>query len=146
MLVRNLLAGIASTALMASLCAAPTLATSGTPLTITLTRAPDFTEAGWSASGAINDAGAWTTDKGVSHVSPTAFIVAAVWTTQIGTAGTFRIRFQGIEGTPAGHPFGGTWTFGVGTGAYAGLQGGGTWSEADNSAGEHVFTVVGAVH
>jgi hypothetical protein len=63
MTIRKVLAWISVAALAATLVAVPAIAKSGTPLTIILTRAPDFTEAGWSASGAFTDAGAWTTDK-----------------------------------------------------------------------------------
>jgi hypothetical protein len=147
MTIRRAIASLTVAAVLAMLIAVPTAARSGTAVTIILTRAPDFTEAGWSASGAFTDEGEWTTGKAVEIESPVAFIVAAVWTTQVGDNGTFEMTFQGREGTPAGHPFGGTWQFTRGTGAYAGLHGGGTWSEADDLAtGEHVFTVIGSVH
>ena len=43
--------------------------------------------------------------------------------------------------------FGGTWVITQGTGAYAALHGGGTWSEADDAnTGNLIFTLVGAVH
>jgi hypothetical protein len=145
MAVRRVIASLASAAVLATLIAVPTVARTGTDVTITLTRLPDFTEAGWSASGAFTDGGSWTTPKHVEISSPVAFIVAAVWTTQVGANGTFDLAFQGRVGTPAGLPFGGTWQLAEGTGAYAGLHGGGTWTEADDASGNHIFTVVGSV-
>ena len=68
-------------------------------------------------------------------------------TTETSALGTFRIEFQGHFNLPAGHDFGGTWVITQGTGAYAALHGGGTWSEADDAnTGNLVFTLVGAVH
>ena len=123
-------------------------ATPGASVAIILVRAPDFSEAGWSVSGAIVDHGAWTTPHGVEIEAKVLFVVAEVLTTQTSAldGSSFGLRFQGREGTAAALPFGGTWQLWHGTGRYTGLTGGGSWSGADNALGEHVFTIIGSVH
>ena len=128
--------------------AAPAAASSPTSTTIVLVRDGQFNEIGWSATGSFSDSGSWTSDFRHSGAlpSPVAF-QTILKTTETSALGTFRIEFQGHFNLPAGHDFGGTWVITQGTGAYAALHGGGTWSEADDAnTGNLVFTLVGAVH
>jgi len=114
-------------------------------ITLTLVRsASDLAEISWSASGAINDAGTWSTENriigGSDHSN--AFVVTEVLTTQVGENGSFRLRFQGRENHQVA--FSGNWELYGGTGAYAGLTGTGHWYAATDQAGHLVFYLSGA--
>jgi hypothetical protein len=128
--------------------AAPAAASSPTNETIVLLRDSQSNEIGWSASGTFSDAGSWTSDfrRSGALPSPVAF-ETVLKTTETSSVGTFRIEFQGHLNVPAGQDFGGTWVITDGSGGYAGLYGGGTWSVADDpNTGNGIFTLVGAVH
>jgi hypothetical protein len=107
----------------------------------------DLSEVGWSATGAITDAGDWSTQDriigGSEHSQ--AFVVTQVLTTQVGTAGTFHLRFQGR--TNAVLPFVGNWQLDDGSGAYAGWVGTGHWYAITNeTTGNLEFHLTGYVH
>jgi len=139
---------ICAMAIALGLAAQPALASTPTSETFVLHRAADGSEFGWSASGSFSDAGAWTSDFRVSGAlpSPVAF-QTVLKTTEVGSAGTFRLAFQGHFNAPAGHDFGGTWSVGYGTGGYASLHGTGTWTvSVDSNTGIRTFTLIGYVH
>jgi hypothetical protein len=136
--------------LIPALLLAPAIAegASSGPVTLTLLRSgSDLSEISWSASGAIQDGGTWTTENrifgGRDGVSD-AFVVAQVLTTETGAQGAFHLRFQGIENRA--RPFSGTWQLVDGTGAYVGVIGTGTWYAESLPTGELAFFLSGSVH
>jgi hypothetical protein len=129
--------------LSSALLAATAAATTPANETILLRRdLSDFAEVDWSASGAFVDSGNWTSDGaafGNGHIT--------LFTTETGSAGSFRLLFQGLEKLP-NHPFSGNWQIIDGTGAYATLQGQGKWTVdvpvPPNTV--ETFTLTGGVH
>jgi hypothetical protein len=127
--------------------ACPVLAAPPRQVALELVRAADLSEIDWSATGAIVDAGSWSTERkqydGSAHSD--AFVVTEVLTTQVGANGTFHLRFQGLANRS--HSFSGNWQLDGGTGAYAGLTGTGQWFETDDATtGELLFFLAGTVH
>ena len=123
-------------------------AATGGPVNLTLLRnGNDLSEISWSATGAIQDGGTWTTENrifgGRDGVSD-AFVVAQVLTTETGAKGSFHLRFQGVENHVIA--FSGNWQLVQGTGAYAGKVGTGTWYATSLSTGELAFFLTGAIH
>jgi hypothetical protein len=127
--------------------AAPASAAQGSAVQIILMRdGTDLHEIGWSASGAINDSGDWTTDLDHFAGGPFHFVVAQVLTTHVGEAGSFGLRFEGLDRHDGS--FAGDWEIIAlsGTGAYSGLTGHGKWTwAADPVTGNGVFTLIGNV-
>jgi len=115
-------------------------------VSLTLLRAgDDLSEIGWSATGAISDAGEWTTQGrqigGSDHSK--AFVVTQVLTTEVGANGTFHLRFQGRENAVIS--FSGNWQLYGGSGAYATLTGTGHWYATETSDGNLMFVLTGTV-
>jgi hypothetical protein len=129
---------------LAALIVGSALASTGSSETLVLTRDPNLAEIGWTATGAFNDSGSWTTDFSAFSRGPVFAGTTKTTETNAAQTGSFRILFQ-IEGLP--NTFQGNWKIVDGTGVYANLHGAGTWSEADDTAtGNHVFTLTGRVH
>jgi len=123
-------------------------AASGGGVSLTLLRnGSDLSEISWSATGAIQDGGTWTTENriigGHDGVSD-AFVVTQVLTTEVGARGTFHLRFQGIENHVIA--FSGNWQLVQGTGVYAGKVGTGTWYATSLPTGELAFFLTGSIH
>jgi hypothetical protein len=97
-----------------------------TLVSIDLLRQLDNTPAGWRSSGAFTDLGTW--DGPPKHFggvpSPTTGTLQE-WTTQYGSEGTFRIRWESQFNFAAEVD---RCEILGGTGAYAGLHGTGTWT------------------
>jgi hypothetical protein len=130
------------------LLAVPVDAAPGSAVRLTLLRnGTDLSEIGWSATGAITDSGDWTTDGRVfgGSAASNAFVVAEVLTTELGSHGSFHVRFQGLENRQIS--FSGSWQLVDGSGAYAGFVGTGTWFlSIDQATGNLVFNLSGAIH
>jgi hypothetical protein len=112
--------------------------------TITLFRTEPFGPPdGWSATGGFADRGSWTDDSFVVRTphSPVEFNFREV-TTQTGTGGTFRIRFdsEGNNAQEQDH-----WAIVDGTGAYAKLRGHGSFTLAVDPDGRFRVTCTGIV-
>jgi uncharacterized protein DUF3224 len=117
--------------------------------TIILVRdAQTLAEVSWSSSGAFTDSGTWTSDRRVfgGLPSPNVLVVGQLLSTHTGSAGTFGLRFEGLSNATTGGAFTGTWQVipQSGTGAYVGLQGQGTWVNANNGV-TSTFTLTGRV-
>jgi hypothetical protein len=137
-----LIIGLVSTAFaVGSVQAAP----SGAVHLSLLRSGTDLSEIGWSSTGAITDAGDWSTQNRISGGSDAsdAFVVAQVLTTEVGAMGTFHIRFQGMENHQ--RSFSGNWQLVNGSGAYAGITGTGHWTLAFDSNGNLDFELSGYV-
>jgi hypothetical protein len=129
--------------LSSALLAAPAAATPPTNETFLLHRdLSNFAEVGWSAEGpTFFDSGEWTSDGaafGDGHIT--------LFTTETGSAGSFRLLFQGLE--KPNRPFSGNWQIIDGTGAYATLHGRGKWTVDVPAPPNTVetFTLTGEVH
>ena len=131
--------------LSSALSAAPAAATLPTDETFLLQRdLSDFAEVGWSAEGTFADSGEWTSD-GAAFGGGLQTGHITLFTTETGSAGSFRLLFQGLENLV--HPFSGNWQIIDGTGAYTTLRGQGTWTVApvpDTTL--ELFTLTGKVH
>jgi hypothetical protein len=144
---RRFLRSIVPAIMAMSLIAAPASAAPSGAVNLTLIRdGNDLSEISWSVTGAIADSGTWTTENriiggrdGVSN----AFVVTQVLTTQTGAAGTFHLRFQGLNNRQIS--FAGNWQLDRGTGAYAGMTGTGKWYASGDAAGDLVFNLSGYV-
>ena len=134
---------VAASLVASALLATSAGATAGASETILLKRDANRAEIGWSAAGAFTDAGSWTTDFVAFGGGPSHVFAGTVKTTEAGAQGSFQINFQ-IHGD-GGKDFSGTWQIAKGTGAYANLSGGGTWTHADLPNGDGLFTCTGQV-
>jgi hypothetical protein len=117
------------------------------PVTLRLERLPNHAEAGWWIKGAVTDGGRWQTDfraAGGGPASPTFEVEVKV--TLHGSAGDIQMAFQGHFNAVRSLDFGGTWTITGGSGAYAHLQGNGTWTAEDLADGGLAFPCTGTVH
>jgi hypothetical protein len=146
-MIRSILRAATPAVIALTLVAGPATAAPGGAVSLTLLRdGNDLSEIGWSATGAITDSGAWSTQGrifgGSDHSN--AFVVAQVLTTQIGASGTLHLRFQGVENHVIS--FSGNWQLDQGTGAYAGMTGTGHWYASNDQAGDLVFNLNGYVH
>ena len=137
-------AAIAALAVVFAVSATPTRATVSTSQTILLERNANRAEIGWSASGTFVDAGSWTTDFAAFGGGRSPVFAGTVKTTETSAYGSFQMLFQ-IHGD-GGKDFAGTWQITNGTGSYAGLKGGGTWTHTDLANGDGLFTCTGQVH
>ena len=144
--MRTLRLAFAALGLLSALVvlAAPVGASVSASETILLKRDANRVEIGWSASGAFTDAGSWTSDFAAFGGGPSPVFAGTIKTTETSTSGSFQMKFQ-IHGD-GGKDFNGTWTISSGTGAYANLEGGGTWTHVDLPNGDGLFTCIGQVH
>jgi hypothetical protein len=139
-----LLAGVAGAlaVLVGSAAATP----SGS-VTLTLREHYDFSTIDWTATAPISASGTW--QKGLltfhgGRGNPNW--AGMIKTTLTSPVGSFDMSFQGRGNGTTGE-FSGTWDISRGTGAYAGIQGTGTWYEDDLAEpGIVVFPCVGQVH
>jgi hypothetical protein len=146
--MRHLKLPLLGTILIVAASVAPVAASVPSAEVIVLQRNGDLAEIGWTATGLFADAGSWTSDFRIFGAlpSPVAF-ATELKTTETGSAGTFRMEFQGHVAAPTGRPFSGTWMISGGTGAYSTLRGSGSWTLAvDAATGVLTFTCPGKVH
>jgi hypothetical protein len=124
------------------------LADPGTPPTdetmVLVQDASTFATLGWSATGTFTDSGSWTVDRIVFGSDKTA-LFGDVEDTHVGANGTFKLSFHGGT-TPVGS-VAASWRMYGGTGAYTGVVGVGTWTQAFDQANNRlIFTLTGHVH
>ena len=142
--MRKVIGLLAGAAILGSVLVGAAAASTRSSETIVLTRASDFSEIGWQASGAVTDAGSWTTDFQAFSRGPVFAGTTKTTETNQAATGSFSILFE-IQGLP--NTFQGNWKIVNGTGIYASLYGTGKWTEADDAvSGDHVFTLTGSVH
>lgn len=137
---------VGASALVAWVGLAPAQATSSQAVRFTLQRDSNTVEDGWRVQGAIVDGGDWDTTFFAFGAGGPATEVE-VKTTQHGAAGDIYLDFQGHRNTTRSGTFGGTWQVLGGTGAYAHLAGGGTWTRSGTpGVTELTFDAPGSVH
>jgi hypothetical protein len=129
--------------ILAALAAGPVSASVPRFVSMTFEQNGDTYETlGWTATGAIADTGDWNVTRLVLG-SPRTMLFGDVDSIQTSGVGSFHLQWHGGT-TPTGG-VAALWRLFDGTGAYAGMRGEGTWSQAF-TPGHISFRIWGTVH